>query len=168
MRKFLHHFRRDRKYFRHDRWTVFGILAAVTLLVLLVNWTRLSTPKDSNLVLTVSKTAISENVIPADGSTFSNVGIWVQDQNGLPADSVWIGLKIYEPSLRTPAMTYLDWYSPEPERAFYQTNRGGWVEFPIASKIAGEIEYHIYTADPKAPQNQKYQNLNSSFVVTFE
>jgi len=168
MKNIIHHFRRDRSYFRRDRWMVFGILTVVTMLILFVDWTRLVTPKHDELVLAVSKTDISEEVIPADGTTFTNVGIWIQNQDGQAADSVWIGLKIHEQSLRTPALTYTDWYSYESERAFYQTNREGWVEFPIASEIAGEIEYHVYAADPEAHQNQKYQSLDSSFTVTFE
>lgn len=168
MEKIIHHFRRNRSYQRRDRWMVFTILAVVTMFVLFVNWSRLLTPAENEVILTVKNTNISQDVVATGSTSFSNVTIQLQYENGLPAKSIWVGLKVHEPSLRTPEFTYSDWYSHEPDRSFYQTDSSGRVKFPVASHIAGEVEYHIYTADPDASQNKKYLDLNSNFVITFE
>lgn len=168
MKNFTHHFRRNRSYHRHDRWVVFAVLAIVTVFVLFVDWSRLLTPKEDDMILAVRNTSVSQDVVKAGSTTFSNVTIQLQDENGQLAKSAWVGLKIHEKTLRTPEFTNEDWYSFEPDRSFYQTDPTGRVKFPIASHVLGDIEYHIYVADPDSPQNQKYQSLNSSFVITFE
>ena len=81
---------------------------------------------------------------------------------------VWVGLQIVNPVLRGVANSYLGWYSPEPQRAFYQTDVNGQVQFPLISEIAADIEYAIYAANPELKNDNKYQELDRRFTVTFK
>src|SRR5680860_1505658 len=148
MKKFLHHFRRYRSYHREDRWMVFTMLAIVTLFVLFVDWSKLPSTHNSDLIMTVNNVDISKELVNADGKDISRATIRINDENSQPVDSAWIGLKIHDESLRTPSLTHGSWYSFEPDRSFYQTDINGRVVFPMSSEIIGDIEYNIYAADP--------------------
>jgi len=125
-------------------------------------------PAISAASVSVESVNIERDAIPADGQTTTRAIIKLSDEEtGEPAAGVWTGLIVANPDLRSPGFTYNGWYSLEPGRAFYQTNENGEVVFQLASTIAGSIEYQIFAANPETKNDNKYQELATSFWITF-
>ncbi|MFA5010262.1 MAG: hypothetical protein WC553_03530 [Patescibacteria group bacterium] len=165
----LHHFRRNRTYNSHERWGVFSALFILTIAVSAGGWLLSGQPVASATTLAVTNIKLPPYELYADGKQQGEVVLTVTDKTtSLPATGIWVGLQIADPTLRTNRLTYFDWYSPESERAFFLTNDNGKVSFPLMSDMVGSLEYKIYTANPEAVNDAKYQSLDKSFVVKYE
>lgn len=126
-------------------------------------------PAASASSLAVKSVEVTDKVVAAGGLSHTNVTITLANkENQEPAANVWVGLIVANSDLRTPAFTYVDWYSFEPSRVFYQTDRSGQVTFKLASVISGDIEYQIFAANPELKNDNKYQKLETSFWVTYQ
>ena len=146
------------------------ILAAILVILLsYAIWGFIGNRVFSSTVLRVNNLTISKNELLANGKDTSvvKIAIITQDNNSLIAD-VWVGLNIINTEMATEELSYFGWYSPEPGRAFYQTNKNGEVKFNIKSKMAGDITYGIYAANPQQQNRGKYQSLNKEFTLKFE
>ncbi len=165
----LHHFRRNRTYSHHERWGVFAAMFALTILVSAGGWLLAGQPVVSASSMVVDSVNLSEKVVAADGASTTTAVITLQNKETQePAADVWVGLIVPDINLRTPELSYLDWYSFEPGRAFYQTDQEGKISFKLASTIKGNIEYQIFTANPELKNDNKYQKLETSFWVTYQ
>jgi len=169
MHKMLHNFRRNRSYSSHERWGVFAGLLILTLAVSAGGWMLLGKPAASAASIEVTEVKLSQEILPIGVDSKGTVTITLANKEASkPAEGVWVGLRIPLPELRTPALSYYDWYSPESERAFYQTDKQGQVVLPLASTVSGLIEYQIYTANPELANDAKYQSLGQKFTVNYE
>lgn len=169
MHKILHHLRRNRDYSSHERWGVFAGLLLLTLAITAGGWLFLGRPVSSAATIAVTDIKLSRDTLPVGTSSEGTVTLAVADkETNQPVEGVWVGLRIPSPELRTPQFTYYDWYSPAPERAFFQTDAQGQVVFPLASVVPGTIEYQVYIANPKLANDGKYQDLKQSFMVSYE
>lgn len=168
MHKLLYHFRRNRTYATHERWGVFAGLLFLTLAVTAGGWLLLGKPAASASSIVVTKIDLTKDTLPIGDKPTGEVTITVANkETQTPAVGVWLGLRIEDAILRTPQFTYYDWYSPTPERLFFQTNDKGQLTLPLTSKIAGLVRYEIYAANPEMANDAKYQPLDSSFNVSY-
>jgi hypothetical protein len=169
MKKILHHFRRNRSYAKHEQWLTVGAMLVLTIIISTSSWLLFGKPASSATSLEVVETNISKTHVVADSTDMAEVNIILQDKATLtPATGVWVGLAIPKYWQSTDALTYNDWYSFEPNRAFYQTDENGKVNFKMKSALAGAIEYQIYVANPELKNDNKYQKLPTSFTINFE
>ncbi|OGB73494.1 hypothetical protein A3K24_01385 [candidate division Kazan bacterium RIFCSPHIGHO2_01_FULL_44_14] len=169
MKHILHHFRRNRTYSSHERWGVFAVLGALTILVSASSFILFGEPVASASSLAVFEINPINQTLSADGLAHGQTTITVIDKKTSQAVvGVWVGLQVTNPTLRSMESTYLDWYSPEPGRAFYQTDERGQVSFLMISSVPGEIEYAIFAANPELKNDNKYQDLEQRFKVVFE
>ncbi len=169
MNKVMYHLRRNRNYSSHERWGVFAGLFILTLAVTAGGWLLLGKPASSAASVTVTDIKLSQNTLPIGIDSEGTVTLTLANKETTePAEGVWVGLRVPLSELRTPQFSYYDWYSPESERAFYQTDTVGKVVFPLASLVTGTIEYEIYTANPELANDAKYQSLNQKFTVSYE
>lgn len=123
----------------------------------------------SDSTMAVQNIQVPDKAIEASGKTAGEAIITIVDKNTqTPIAGAWVGVRIENAEMRTPSLTYFDWYSPVPERAFFPTDDNGQIKIPLASEVSGVIEYKVYTADIEAPDHSKYQPLNSSFVITYK
>lgn len=147
-------------------------LGAVAILVLLLGYTAwgfISNRVASSTVLEVSDLTISKTDLIADGNDTSLVTITITNQEDQsPAAGIWIGLNVSDPGKATEEFSYFGWYSPEPSRSFYQTTAVGRATFQIRSKIAGDITYGIYAANPDQQSSGKYESLAREFTLHFQ
>jgi hypothetical protein len=168
MTHILHHFRRNRSYSSHERWGVFAALLLLTLVVSAGGGLMFGRTAASAMPIAV-QINLERDTLPVGLEPAGQVALTLTNKETmLPAANVWVGLRIADPALRTPAFTYYDWYSPKPEHAFFITDTDGQVKFPLASLQEGAVEYQIYTANPESASDAKYQSLHSSFVVSYE
>ena len=169
MKKILHHFRRNRKYAKHEQWLTVGAMLLLTIIISSGGWLLFGQPASSTTSLEVIDINISETHVLADTKGTADVWLSLQDKTTLePAPNVWVGLYILNYWQRTEQFTHNDWYSFEPNLAFYQTDEEGKVNFKIKSELAGAIEYKIYVANPELKNDNKYQKLEHSFTINFE
>ena len=169
MNKVIYHLRRNRNYSSHERWGVFAGLLLLTLAVTAGGWLFLGRPVSSAAAMTVTNIKLSQDTLPVGTKSVGTATLTLADkETNQPTEGVWVGLRIPSPELRTPQFTYYDWYSPESERAFFQTDTAGQVVFPLASVVPGTIEYQIYTANPELANNGKYRSLGQKFAVSYE
>ena len=169
MRRLLHHLRRDRDYSAHERWGVVAVLGTLTVVVSISGAVLFGRPAASATSLAVASIVQPQAVLPADGLLHGEATIAIVDKKtGQPASGVWAGLLVINPTERSPQLTYLDWYSFEPNRAFYQTDAEGRVKFSLGSQFPGDIEYAIYVANPELKNDNKYQDLGERFTVGFQ
>jgi len=146
-----------------------GIIVALIIIIGGISWALIGNKALSQTTILVQDLLIDKTEITANGMDFSTVTINLYNQkNNLPATDVWVGLSIDEEINQTPEFSYFGWYSPEANRSFYQTNLDGQVQFIIKSKIASNITYSIYIADPAEGNSGKYQSLNKEFVLSFK
>jgi len=146
-----------------------GIIAAILLLLSYLVWGLIGSHVLSKSTMAVTGLNISKNELTADGQDFSMVSFTIIDnQNETKLSNVWVGLNIVNPIQTTDDLSYFGWYSPEPNRAFYQTDQNGQVKFNVRSKISGDITYAIYAANPNRKNSGKYQNLDKEFILCFE
>jgi hypothetical protein len=167
MKNIADYLQRNRNYHRHEKWGVFAALAIVTLAV----WSSQNlwaegAPASANTLLVQNVSVPSTIDMARIGGDLSVIAL-VDKRTNQPAQGVWVGLRVKDASKRTPELTYYDWYSPHPERAFYPTNDLGLVYFPLESKIAGQIDYDIYVGNPELKTGAKYQKLDKSFSVEY-
>ncbi|AKM84879.1 MAG: hypothetical protein VE98_C0001G0425 [candidate division Kazan bacterium GW2011_GWA1_50_15] len=169
MQHLFHHLRRDRSYSSHERWGVVVALGILTILISAGGFILFGNPAASASSLAVTDIRLTSQTLPADGANHGQATITISDKKTDQAVvGVWVGLQIVNPVLRGVANSYLGWYSPEPQRAFYQTDVNGQVQFPLISEIAADIEYAIYAANPELKNDNKYQELDRRFTVTFK
>lgn len=169
MKRLLHHLRRDRTYSSRERWGVFATLGILTVAVSLGSVVLFGRPVASATSLKVADIALSSEVLQVSDQPTGTATITLVDKKtDQPAGGVWVGLLVTNPVQRSAQFTYLDWYSPEPNRAFYQTDSIGQVKFALASGIPGEITYKVYVANPNLKNDNKYQDLEDGFAVRFE
>ena len=147
-----------------------GIIIVLVILIGGVSWMLLDNKALSQTTtILVQDLSISKTEVSANGVDFSEVGIILYDQkDNLPANNVWVGLNIDEEKNQTPEFSYFGWYSPEANRSFYQTGLDGQIKFKIKSKIAKDINYSIYIADPNKTNSGKYQSLSKEFTLHFK
>ncbi|MDD5605922.1 MAG: hypothetical protein PHR51_01150 [Patescibacteria group bacterium] len=169
MKKFLHHLRRNRHYAPHERWLTFGAMLALTIAISGSGWFLFGRPAASATSLEVSDIVLAQTHVPASLETGTEVTITLRDKiTTAPARNIWVGLYIENTWQRSEGLTYNAWYSPEPARAFYQTDELGQISFNMKSELAGEIEYQVYVANPDLKNDNKYQKLEKSFTINFE
>ncbi|MBN2585380.1 Ig-like domain-containing protein [Patescibacteria group bacterium] len=146
-----------------------GTAVALIILLGLTVWGFVSNHSIADTTLQAGDLKISKMELMADGVDSSEVVVTVtQKEDNLPLSDVWVGLNINDDKLATPELSSFGWYSPEPERSFYQTNNQGQVKFSVRSKIAGDITYSIYAADPGQKNSGKYLSLGRDFTLHFE
>ncbi len=169
MHKILHGFKRNRSYSSHERWGVFAGMLLLTLAISAGGWMLMSKPAASATSIAVTEVKLSKDILAVGEKPNGNVVLTLaHKETSIPAEGIWIGLRIPLSELRTPQFTYYDWYSPESGRAFYQTDKQGKVEFPLASLVPGLVEYQVYAGNPEISNDTKYQNLHKSFIVDFK
>lgn len=146
-----------------------GVIAVILLLLSYLVWGLIGSHALSQSTIVATDLTISKNELIANGQDFSIVSLTIIDnQNNAKVSDIWVGLNIVNPTQTTDDLSYFGWYSPEPNRAFYQTNQNGQVTFNIRSKISGDITYAIYVADPDHKNSGKYQNLDKEFTLKFK
>lgn len=146
-----------------------GIIAAILLLLSYLVWGLIGSHALSQSTMAAADLTISKNEIIANGQDFSIVSFTIIDsQDETKLSDVWVGLNIVNPIQTTDDLSYFGWYSPEPNRAFYQTDQNGQIKFNVRSKISGDIIYAIYAANPDHKNSGKYQNLNKEFTLHFQ
>ncbi|MFA5270076.1 MAG: hypothetical protein WC400_00425 [Patescibacteria group bacterium] len=146
-----------------------GTAVALIILLGLTIWGFISNRSIADIALQAGDLTISKTEVMADGIDSSEIAITItQKENNTPASEVWVGLNINDEALATPDLSSFGWYSPEPGRSFYQTNAQGQVKFSVKSKIAGDITYGVYVADPEQKNSGKYIALERDFVIHFK
>lgn len=125
-------------------------------------------PATSAASVAVAEIKLSHDTLEVGTTAAGTATITLADkETGAPAQNIWVGLFIPTDNLRTPTQTYFGWYSPSPERAFFQTDEDGQVSFPLVSTVPGSITYEIYAANPELANDAKYQSLHKSFVMNY-
>ena len=146
-----------------------GTAVALVVLLGLTIWGFLSNRSIADTVLQAGDLTISRAEVVADGMDSSEVAITVtQKSDSTPAPGVWVGLRVNDEQMVTPDLSSFGWYSPEANRSFYQTDVQGQVKFSVRSKIAGDITYGVYAADPEQKNNGKYLSLERDFTIHFK
>ena len=165
-----HILRRNQTYAPHERWGVFAGLLLLTLAVTAGGgWLLTGKAVLSASSLMVTNVVLSDTALPINQPAAGQATIIIADkETQQPREGIWVGLRVDESRLQTPELTYFGWYSPTPERAFYQTDSQGQVELPLASAIPGMIEYEIYAANPELANDAKYQSLHNSFTIEYQ
>ena len=145
-------------------------MAVVLILVLsYAAWGLIGNKALSKTNLEVSNLSISKSDLLANGTDSSLVDITITNlDTGSLASNVWVGLKIVNNQMTDEEFSYFGWYSPSPNRSFYQTNQSGNVKFKVKSNITGDISYGVFAADPEQKNSGKYQNLNKEFTLSFK
>lgn len=145
-------------------------MAVVLILVLsYAVWGLIGNKALSRTNLEVSNLNIGKSELSANGTDSSLVDITITNlDTGSLASNIWVGLKITNNQMIDEEFSYFGWYSPSPNRSFYQTDQSGSVRFKIKSKIAGNISYSVFAADPEQKNSGKYQNLNKEFTLSFK
>lgn len=140
----------------------------MTIAVSAGGWLLFGKPVASAKSLTVSQVELSADTLPVGSLAKGYATITLTNkETQTPKAGVWVGLRIADTALRTAGATYYDWYSPEPERAFFQTDNNGQLKLPLKSEIAGPITYQVFTANPEIANDAKYQSLDYSFTVDY-
>lgn len=169
MHKLIHQLRRNRDYSSHERWGVFAGLLLVTLAISAGGWLLLGKPAASAESLAVTKIELSADTLPTGSQAQGYVTITLANkETDSPQPNIWVGLRVADMKMRTTEFTYFDWYSPEPDRAFFQTDEQGQLKLPLKSEVAGVVTYQIFTANPELANDAKYQSLNREFRVNYE
>lgn len=151
-----------------NKFVYLGLAVILILFLSYTVWGLIGNNALSKTNLEVSDLSISKNEITANGADYSLVEITITNLNTSSfANNVWIGLDIKEDALTDENFSYFGWYSPSPNRAFYQTDSSGKVSFKIKSNIPGDITYEIYAANPEQKAG-KYQSLEKEFILSFK
>jgi len=146
-----------------------GTAVVLVILLGLTIWGFISNRSMADIALQAGDLRIDKTEALADGLDSSPVTIAVtRKEDNSPAANVWVGLNITDEKLATPELSSFGWYSPEPGRSFYQTDAQGQIRFSVRSKIAGDITYGIYAADPEQKNSGKYLNLERDFTIHFK
>ena len=146
-----------------------GMAVFLILVLSYVTWGLISNRAFSKTTLEVSNLNISKNELLADGDESSLVDITITNlDTGSLASNVWVGLKIADDQIIDEEFSYFGWYSPSPNRSFYQTDQDGNVRFQVKSTLVGDITYGVFAADPEQKNSGKYQNLNKEFTLSFK
>lgn len=165
---FLHHFRRNRKYARHERWAVVLGLFVLTLLIAGAGYGLNVKNQAQASNIEVESVTAPDRPIRADGHDFEEARLSLtQTGSSIPAVNVWVGLKLKDRKMTSPSLSLNNWYSPQPDRAFFQTDARGQVTFPMMSEVAGTVEYDIYLANIGEGMEASYQRLDKEFVVNY-
>jgi len=145
------------------------VLAIIALIFIGIwIWRQLTDNVAANPVLQVSGVQMDKQIVKADGIDFTLARITLLRDN-LPANDVWVGLKIKDTLQVTNEFDYFGWYAAEPNRSFYKADQDGVATIAIKSSVVGNIAYEIYAADPQRKSQQgDYVDLNFSFPITFE
>lgn len=166
-KKILHHFRRNRKYHRHERWGVVASLLVLTVLVSAGGTLLATQTRTQAATAEVKAIAVSHEAIELTDDTAEVTIALVKAGTEVPAASTWVGLKPKNLSQVGDRYIYSNWYSPITSRAFFQTDARGEVAFPLLSENSGVVEYDIYVADPSFQDQSKLTRTGSSFEATF-
>ncbi|MBU1083439.1 hypothetical protein KKE14_03360 [Patescibacteria group bacterium] len=146
------------------------IIMAAILIILIgyAVWGLISKGAISGSNLEVSNLTISKDSLVANGKDFSTVEINIANKEGIPASNMWVGLKITDITKATESFSYFGWYSPEPNKSFYQTDENGKVSYAIKSEIAGDINYEIFVTGNSQSDGNGYQSLDKKFILHFQ
>ena len=146
-----------------------GTAIVLVILLGLTIWGFISNRSIADTALQAGDLIISKTEVAADGLDSSEVAITVtQKEDSAPVAGVWIGLHINDEQLTTQDLSSFGWYSPEAGRSFYETDSQGQVKFSVRSKVAGDITYSVYAADPEQKNSGKYLSLEREFVIHFK
>ncbi|MFH0912625.1 MAG: hypothetical protein V1807_03140 [Patescibacteria group bacterium] len=153
---------------RSTSGTVFLILVLVALIAIgFWAWQNFSTGAAAVPSLQVGDLMTDKQVVTADGVDFATVEINIL-RDTEPAEGIWVGLKVKDPKQVTNEFDHFGWYASTANQSFAQTDANGRVKFEVKSKIAGEIVYAIFAADPQHKDKGEYDNLDFSFPLKFE
>ncbi|OGB75265.1 hypothetical protein A2810_00045 [candidate division Kazan bacterium RIFCSPHIGHO2_01_FULL_49_10] len=146
-----------------------GTAVALVVLLGLTIWGFISNRSLADTTLQAGDLQIDKTEVAADGIDSSQVTVTItQKGNNAPAADVWVGLNIKTEELITQDLSNFGWYSPESGRSFYQTDALGKVEFSVRSRVAGDITYTVYAADPEQKNSGKYLSLERDFTIHFK
>jgi hypothetical protein len=164
----LRHFKRNRKYSRKERWLVVTGLLGLTLAVASFHLAGQFFDKAEAANVEVQYVGAPNEPIKSNGEDSGIAEITlVKSGSTIPAINLWVGLKPKNKNLATAELSYNDWYSPAPSRAFFKTNARGQVTFPLMSEKAGEIVYDIYLATLVNDEIVDYQKLGETVTAKF-
>jgi hypothetical protein len=146
-----------------------GTAVVLVILLGLTIWGFISNKASSSTILQAGDLTISKTEVLADGVDSSQVKIAIiSKDDGSPVVGIWVGLHITNEQQATEELASFGWYSPEAGRSFYQTDESGQVVFEVKSKLAGDINYVVYAADPEQKNSGKYQSLERDFTLNFK
>ncbi len=164
--KVLHHFRRNRNYSSNERLGIVSLLFALSVVASIGGWLLVSNASAQSSTWTVK--SVEYPVVTTEGTEVQQAKVTLTDSEGTPAVGVWTGLKIKNPTLRSPQFTYQEWYSPSKDHAFFKTNAEGIVTFPLYSEVQGDISYDLYTTDRDLVKTGRFSDLDYSFTAQFK